>query len=187
MWKFNTASTANILGFLALSSYIFTLLPTCLRVVFPPLRKTKLPVVLLKFRRQLGILAFLLALGHAWILINKRDLDFLDLKTYEIYIQGISTFLIFTLLAATSNDWSVKKLKKNWRRLHQLTYLAMFLLAWHIYDKMFDQWSFVTPLAIIGLLTTIILFLTRRYLEWQEVKIKEDKSYVSAANIKIID
>jgi hypothetical protein len=63
----------------------------------------------------------------------------------------------------------------------------MFLLAWHIYDNMFDQWSFVTPLAIIGLLTTIILFLTRRYLEWQEVKIKEDKSYVSAANIKIID
>jgi methionine sulfoxide reductase heme-binding subunit len=168
MWKLNTVSTANILGFLALFSYILTILPTCLKVVFPSTRKTKIPVLLLKFRRQLGILAFILALGHTWILVIKRNLDFLDLKTYTIYIQGISTFIIFILLAATSNNWSVKKLKKNWCRLHQLTYLAMFLLAWHIYDKMFGQWSLITPLAIISIFVIIVLFLTRRYLECQD-------------------
>lgn len=140
-----------------------------LKSSFPTSKKTKIPATLLKFRRQLGILAFVFAFGHAWALTIKRNLDFWDLKTYLIfYMQGISTFIIFILLTATSNDLSVKKLKKNWRRLHRLTYLAMFLLAWHIYDKMFGQWSLVTPLGLFGILLTIILFLIRQYLEYQE-------------------
>ncbi|WP_306557866.1 ferric reductase-like transmembrane domain-containing protein [Nostoc sp. 'Peltigera malacea cyanobiont' DB3992] len=76
-----------------------------------------------------------MALLHAFLLVKKRDLDFLDPNTYWIYIQGISTLIIFTLLAITSNDWSVKRLKKNWKRLHTLTYLAMFLLTWHVWTK----------------------------------------------------
>lgn len=175
MLNLHAASTANLLGFLALITYILTLLPTCLKVVFPSFKKNIIPVLLLRFRRQVGILAFLLALGHAWLLVIKRNLDFLDLKTYEIYVQGCLTFIIFTILAVTSNDWSVKKLKKNWRKLHQLTYLAMFLLAWHIYDKMFGQWSFITPLALIAILIIIILFLIRQYLKWQEAKFKVSK------------
>ncbi|HEY9813316.1 MAG TPA: iron reductase, partial [Candidatus Sericytochromatia bacterium] len=75
-----------------------------------------------------------------------------------------------------SNDWSVKKLKKNWKRLHQLTYCAMFLLAWHIWDKMSEHWSLITPLGILALAATIILFLKRRWIEWQQQKAKEQKS-----------
>ena len=162
---------ANWLGCLAVFSYILTLLPTSLKVVFPSLKKAKLSAQLLKNRRQLGILSFLLGVGHAWLLIVKRNFDFFDLTTYRVYVHGSVTFMIFTVLAVTSNDWCVKKMKpKNWRQLHQLTYLAMFLLFWHINDKMSGNWSFMTPVVVIGMAAIIILFSRRYFLEWKSKK-----------------
>ncbi len=178
-WFYDSIPPANLLGCLAIVSYILTLLPTSLRIAFPALKKAKFPIKLLKYRRQLGILAFVLALGHAWLLIAKRNFDFFDLTTYRVYVHGSATFIIFTLLTVTSNDWCVKKMKKNWRQLHQLTYVAMFLLFWHINDKMSGHWNFMTPLVVIGMATMIILFLRRRWLERQmknPPKVKEQKS-----------
>jgi sulfoxide reductase heme-binding subunit YedZ len=161
---------ANLLGFLAVISYILTLIPTSIRIIFPTLKKAKFIIQLLKNRRQLGILSFVLALGHAWLLIVKRNFDFFDLTTYRVYVHGSATFIIFTLLAITSNDWCVKKMKKNWRQLHQLTYLAMFLLFWHINDKMYGHWNLSTPLVVMGMTAIIILFLRRCWLEQQMKK-----------------
>lgn len=161
----NTAPIANYLGLLALISYIITLLPTILRIVFPQTKKTGLPKSLLKYRREIGVIAFFLALGHGVLLVSKRNFDFFDIQTYWIYIQGVVTFIIFTLLAITSNDWSVKKLKKNWKKLHELTYLAMFLLVWHVIDKMWGQWSYLTPLGIVGITGVTVLFIVRKSTE----------------------
>ena len=165
----------HILGFLALLSYIITLLPTILRIVFPPLKSTGIPQLLLKQRRQIGILAFLFASGHGFLFIQQRDIDWLDLKTSWIYFQGLSTFTIFLILALTSNDWSVKKLKKNWKQLHKLTYLAMFLLTWHIWDKMSGKWTYLTPLAMIAITTITVLFLIRMLIESRQQKQKKPK------------
>lgn len=166
-WKLisDLASLANLLGFLALACYIITLLPTILKIVFPQTKKTTIPKLLLKHRRSIGILAFCLAFIHGFLLVRQRNFDFFDQKTYWIYIQGITTFVIFTLLAITSNDWSVKKLKKNWKRLHSLTYLAMFLLTWHIWDKMSGHWSYLTPIAILGISGITLLFLIKVWIE----------------------
>lgn len=158
---------ANILGLLALVSYIITLLPTILRIVFPQTKESGIPQWLLKRRRLIGIIAFFLALGHGFLLVKKRNLDFLDLKTFWIYSQGITTFTIFTLLAITSNNWSVKKLKKNWKQLHKLTYLAMFLLLWHVWDKMSDHWTYLTPISLVALTGITALFLIRLWTERQ--------------------
>jgi methionine sulfoxide reductase heme-binding subunit len=113
----------------------------------------------------IGILSFLLALGHGYLLVKKRDFDFFDPSTFLVYVQGVSTFIIFTLLAITSNDWSVKRLKKNWKRLHSLTYLAMFLLTWHVWDKMADHWSYLTPLGLVTIVALNLLYLHRRQIE----------------------
>lgn len=156
---------ANGLGFLALVGYILTLLPTNMRVVFPQSKQTPMPKWLLKHRRMIGVVSFLLALWHGYLLVHKRDLDFLNPSTFVVYVQGISTFTIFTLLALTSNDWSVKRLKKNWKRLHNLTYAAMFLLTWHVWDKMADHWSYVTPLALVTIAAVNVLYLWRRWIE----------------------
>ncbi|BAY29073.1 ferric reductase-like transmembrane component protein [Nostoc carneum NIES-2107] len=172
MMTIDAAPLANSLGFLALAAYIFTLLPTNLRVVFPETKQTSIPKWLLKYRRIIGILAFCLALLHGFLLVKKRDFDFLDPRTYWIYIQGISTFTVFTLLAITSNDWSVKRLRKNWKKLHSLTYLAMFLLTWHVWDKMSEHWSYYTPIELIAMVTIIALFLKRYWTEYQHKKQK---------------
>jgi methionine sulfoxide reductase heme-binding subunit len=156
---------SNGLGFLALGGYILTLLPTNLRIVFPQTKQASMPKWLLKNRRLIGILSFLLALGHGYLLVKKRDFDFFDPSTFLVYIQGISTFIIFALLAITSNDWSVKRLKKNWKRLHSLTYWAMFLLTWHVWDKMADHWSYLTPLGLATIATFNFLYLYRRQIE----------------------
>lgn len=165
---------ANFLGFLALAAYIITLMPTNLRVVFPQTKQTGIPKWLLKHRRLIGIASFLLALGHGYLLIIKRDFDFFDPSTYWIYIQGVLTFIVFVLLAVTSNDWSVKRLKKNWRRLHSLTYLAMFLLTWHVWDKMAEHWSYLTPVGLLAMVAIILLFLVRRWLESRNKKTKAE-------------
>ena len=157
----------NLLGFLALVTYIVTLLPTILRIVFPQTKETGIPQWLLKRRRLIGIMAFFLALAHGYLLVKKRQLDFLDPKTFWIYVQGISTFTIFTLLAITSNNWSVKKLKKNWKQLHKLTYLAMFLLTWHVGDKMAGHWTYLTPIGIVSIIGITVLFLIRLRIERQ--------------------
>ena len=157
----------NLLGFLALVTYIVTLLPTILRIVFPQTKETGIPQWLLKRRRLIGIMAFFLALAHGYLLVKKRQLDFLDPKTFWIYVQGISTFTIFTILAITSNNWSVKKLKKNWKQLHKLTYLAMFLLTWHVGDKMAGHWTYLTPIGIVSIIGITVLFLIRLRIERQ--------------------
>jgi sulfoxide reductase heme-binding subunit YedZ len=161
-------SPANLLGCLSLFSYIFTLLPSCLRVSVTAVKKAKFITNLFKYRRQLGILAFLLALVHVVLIVIKRNVDLFDLQTYSISVEGTASLIIFALLAFTSNDWSVKKNEKNWRRLHQLTYTAIFLLFWHIQEKMSDHWNILTPIELISMTTITALFLKRRWLEYRK-------------------
>jgi len=177
----DTPPLANILGLLALISYILTLFPTILRIVFPEVRQTSIPKILLKNRRHIGILAFFFALVHGFLLVQKRNFDFLDLKTYWVYCQGVATFTIFAILAITSNDWSVKRLKKNWKKLHQLTYLAMFLLIWHILDKMSGHWTYLTPIGMVTITGITVLFLIRLWLERQN---KQQKANAKTSEIK---
>lgn len=186
MFTIDEPSLANVLGVMALVSYSITLLPTILRIVFPQTKETGIPKLLLKHRRIIGIISFFLALGHGLLMIQKRNFDFSDLKTFEIYIQGITTFTIFTLLAITSNNWSVKKLNKNWKQLHKLTYLAMFVLTWHILDKMSGHWTYLTPISIVIIVGIIALFAIRLRIEHQsKQKISQPKVTSAKLPIKI--
>lgn len=169
-FEFEEFSIAAFLGFLATGVYILTLLPTTLRIVFPSTAKTEMPRWLLKNRRMIGLLAFCLAVGHGWIYIKQRNFDWLDPKTYWFYFQGTSTLTIFTLLAITSNDWSVKRLKKNWKKLQQLTYLAMFLLTWHIWAIMESHWSYLTPVGLGGMVAISGLYVYRLWIVNQKKK-----------------
>ena len=168
----DTFSQASLLGFAALTAYIFTLLPTNLRIVFPFTKKTGFPQWLLKYRRLIGLLSFFLAVLHGFIFFKQRNFDVFDLQTYFVYFQGVSTFIIFTLLAITSNDWSVKRLKKNWKKLQGLTYLAMFLVTWRIWEKMIGHWTYLTPVGIVAITATIVLFLCRVLIQRQSRKQK---------------
>lgn len=169
---FNPAPLANILGFLALLIYVATVLPSIVRVVFPATKQFRQIVWLLKYRRYIGVAVFSFGLNHGVLLIIQRRLDLTALETYIHYFQGCTMLVIFTLLVITSNDQAVKLLKKNWKRLHQLTYLAIFLLPWHILDKMSGHWSQLTPLGVVISSTVVILFIRRRCQEAVQSKMK---------------
>lgn len=157
------APIANILGFFALLSYIATLLPSLIKLVFPTTKKNKFLSQLLKYRRPIGVAAFSLGLNHGVLLIIKLNLNLLEPHTYIKYFQGFSTLTIFTLLAFTSHDQAVKNLKTKWKKLHRLTYLAIFILPWHILDKMAGHWTYITPVAVLLTTAIAILFIVRQY------------------------
>jgi sulfoxide reductase heme-binding subunit YedZ len=184
MISIDEAPLANVLGFIALVSYIATLLPTTLRIVFPQTKETGIPQWLLKRRRIIGIIAFFLVLGHGFLMVQKRNFDFFDIKTFWIYVQGVSTFIIFMLLSITSNNWSVKKLKKNWKQLHKLTYVAMFILIWHIWDKMSGHWTYLTPISLIATTLITVLFIIRLWIERQD---KQQKKATKVTKVNLAE
>ncbi|NJL64130.1 MAG: iron reductase [Methylacidiphilales bacterium] len=159
------APLANFLGCLALLIYMATVLPSIFRSTFPNQRSNKILIWLLKKRRHIGITSYVLASNHALLMVIQKSINLLTPATYIHYFQGILMFFIMTLLAVTSNDWSVKALKKNWLRIHQLTYLIIFVLPWHILDKMSLHWSYLTPLELLITVICIYLFIKRKTLE----------------------
>ncbi|BBD69701.1 hypothetical protein NIES4072_29640 [Nostoc commune NIES-4072] len=40
----------------------------------------------------------------------------------------------------------------------------MFLLTWHVWDKMLEHWSYLSPIGLVGIVTTTLLFLMRRWI-----------------------
>jgi sulfoxide reductase heme-binding subunit YedZ len=161
---FKPVPLANFIGCLSLVTYTATLMPSMVKKLFPIYRVNKLIVLLLRYRRYIGVIAFFLALNHGFLMVIQKQINLLNPYIYLEYFQGMSMLFIFTLLAITSNDWSVKKLKRNWKRLHSLTYVAIFLMPWHILDKMSGHWSYVTPFALLLSLVILVLFLKRQML-----------------------
>ena len=160
---------ANIIGFLSLIYYSLTIIPTMIKTIFPNFYKQQyIWKSLLKNRRYTGVTAFCFAWNHAALLIWQKSLNFLDFNTCLQYFPGLSSIIIFTILAITSNDESIRTLKTNWKKIHNLTYLCLFILPWHILDKMFGRWSYLTPFAVILSISLSLLFVTRQIIEIKE-------------------
>jgi sulfoxide reductase heme-binding subunit YedZ len=150
----------NLTGFISMLLFFATLTPSLIGVFAPKLRGQNWSRFLLKYRRQIGVSAWVFGVIHGSMVVYVRNLNFLNPATALRYAQGIALITIFTLLAITSNDWSVKFMKKNWKRLHRLTYLTLFLLPWHIVDKVTDYFqSAPTIYTIIGLPVLIIFII----------------------------
>ncbi|MFK7857103.1 MAG: sulfite oxidase heme-binding subunit YedZ [Granulosicoccus sp.] len=101
------------------------------RLIFP---KNRFWFLMMRRRRYLGVAAFGYALAHT-ILYVVDMASFANVLS-EALLLGIWTgwlaMFIFIPLAITSNDWSVKRLGHNWKRLQQMVYLAAIatLLHW---------------------------------------------------------
>ena len=92
---------------------------------------------LLKFRRQLGLVAFAYVVLHftAWLTIDmglRWSQIIPDLYKRWYIIIGMSSLLLLIPLAVTSNNASIRRLgAKNWNRLHKLAYFATGLAMVH--------------------------------------------------------
>lgn len=90
---------------------------------------------LIKFRRALGLLAFIYVALHllVWLALDVGILSqiWADILKRPYITIGMAGFACLLPLAATSNGYSIRKLGAKWRKLHRLTYLAVVLGAVH--------------------------------------------------------
>jgi methionine sulfoxide reductase heme-binding subunit len=91
-------------------------------------------------RRDLGVAVFGYAALHLGVyLVRKADPALILSEAAEAgLLTGWIAFAMFLPLAITSNDQSVRWLKRNWKRLHRLVYLGAALSLAHWILTAFD-------------------------------------------------
>ncbi|MCX8178699.1 MAG: ferric reductase-like transmembrane domain-containing protein [Candidatus Aenigmarchaeota archaeon] len=143
-------------GFLSLLSIIFVIsIPVLVKM-----KNTRFTTFLMAERRWIGIYTFLLALTHMLLVYNfffGWDINKLLNHPNKVFLfLGSLALVILMLLAITSNNYSVKKLGKKWKKLHALIYLALLLVLIHsftiglIYFKL--DWVKVLIIAVLALI-----------------------------------
>jgi sulfoxide reductase heme-binding subunit YedZ len=97
---------------------------------------------LLLVRRNVGVAAALYAVAHLCLYIVDQNFKLLTVVS-EIALRfyltiGFAALLVLIALAVTSTDSWVKKLGRNWKRLHRLAYPlgAVTLLHFYIQSKL---------------------------------------------------
>ena len=141
------------LGLWALRFLILTLAVT-------PLRELA-GVNLLRYRRALGLLAFWYAAMHFTVYLT-LDRGLLwgtilpDIAKRPFITLGFSALVLLVPLALTSNRLSIRRLGRNWRRLHRLIYVAAALAAVHylMATKVVDA----TQAAHVGLIVLLLAY-----------------------------
>jgi methionine sulfoxide reductase heme-binding subunit len=113
---------------------------------------------LLKFRRCIGLMAFLYVSLHllVWLVLDIGILSqiWADIVKRPYITIGMAGFLCLVPLAVTSNSYSIRKLGPKWRTLHKLTYLAVILGGVHFIwlVKGFQLEPLLYMAVILGLL-----------------------------------
>lgn len=112
----------------------------------------------LKLRRPLGLYSFMYASIHFAIFIGvdyffdfRLIQDALLEKRYAVV--GLITGLILLALAITSTKGWQRRMKKNWKRLHNLVYAAGILAVvhyiWLVKQGVFQPWIFAGIVALL--------------------------------------
>ena len=138
-----------------------TLAVTPLRLIF---RRAKWTGWLLKRRRDLGVASFAYALGHtALYLWRKGSADIvLDELATPYILLGWLAFALFVPLAVTSNDRSMRIMKRSWKRLHRLVYPAAILTFVHWALSAFDPTTAYIHIGILAAIEIVRIVLQRR-------------------------
>jgi sulfoxide reductase heme-binding subunit YedZ len=115
--------------------------------------------VLIRMRRMIGVSCFGYALLHTLIYLEfdlGYDWAFLveDLAEKPYMLAGAANLALLTLLAVTSTDTMIRRLKRNWRRIHRLIYVCALLAVahWWWMSKPGDLRALSYCLALIALL-----------------------------------
>lgn len=126
---------------------------------------------MLAFSRPLGLYAFLYALLHVLIFFVldyglKLQSAFQVIINNQYLWPGALAFLLLLIMALTSNDRARVLLKKNWKKIHSLTYLASLLVILHFGLSMkgnFFRLRGQILFPLIALVVWLILIILRIY------------------------
>jgi sulfoxide reductase heme-binding subunit YedZ len=145
-----TAKITFTTGYTTLLLLILSLAVTPVRSLSPRLSW------LIRFRRLLGLFAFFYGTLHLLTYVALYagfDIRAMlaDIEKRRFITMGLAAWLLLVPLAATSTNWSIRKLGgKRWQRLHRLVYLAAICGIIH-------YWWQVKPGVLSPLRLTIVL------------------------------
>jgi methionine sulfoxide reductase heme-binding subunit len=150
-----TATVTHATGFATLRLLVISLAITPLRRLSPRL------AWLVRFRRLLGLFAFFYGCLHllTWLwLYSGFSVAAMadDIGKRRYVMAGMAAWLLLVPLAATSTNWSIRKLGgKRWQALHRLAYVSAICGAIH-------YWWIVksgvrTPITITLVLAVLLL------------------------------
>lgn len=125
------AAIEHRLGLWALRLLMITLAVT-------PLRQLTGQPVLLRFRRMLGLYVFFYATMHfsAYLVLDLRGYwtqIFEEIVKRPYITVGFAAWLLLVPLALTSTKAAIRRLGRNWARLHKLVYVIAALAVLHFW------------------------------------------------------
>lgn len=132
------------------------------------------PNWLLQRRRYFGVAAFAYAAMHTLIYLDRKIGSGLLLQEATEFSMwtGWLAMAIFVPLAMTSNDTSIRRLRRAWKKLHRWVYLAALLT--------FAHWIFVAFDFVPGLIHFLILFLLEIYRIWKRRRLRLSSATAAA-------
>ena len=139
----------HLTGELSVRLMMLAMAATPLMLMFPG---RGVPRWLLRNRRYFGVASFAYAGLHTVVYAQRTGLvsEVLAESTEIEYLTGWIALLIFMVLAVTSNDASVRWLRKGWKRLHRLVYAAAILGFAHWILVAFDPLPAWLHLGLLG-------------------------------------
>ena len=162
--------SANPIEFITRSTGTWALVFLCITLTISPLRTILKWNGIVRFRRTLGLIAFFYASLHFFIWIyldhqlNWEEIlkDFYK-RTYILF--GLIAFLIMSLLAMTSNQWSIQMLKQKWSSLHKLIYPLSILALLHYWIHKAAKNDFGTVSIYATVVLSLLLFRSYKFLK----------------------
>lgn len=136
---------------------------------------------LMPHRRMLGLFALFYGLCHLFsylVFILGLDVSkFVSELAKRPYITaGAPALLILVAMGATSTKGMMRRLGKNWKRLHNLVYLALFLgwvhVLWQVRSSYFHA-------VVFGVVTAVLLSI-RLFWWWQKRSAKSARQKKAA-------
>ena len=145
---------AEIEHFLGLWALRFLMLA----LAITPLRQLTNQPVLVRFRRMLGLYAFFYACLHfsAFLVLDLRGYwttIFAEIAKRPYITVGFTAWLLLLPLAITSTKGWIKRLGRNWARLHKLVYavgvLAVLHFWWQVKSDIREPALYAAILAVL--------------------------------------
>jgi sulfoxide reductase heme-binding subunit YedZ len=155
--------TANPIEFITLHTGFWALTLMLCTLAVTPVRRITGWNRIVQLRRPLGLFAFFYATLHFMTYIG-LDLFFdfsavgADILKRPYITVGFTAFLLLIPLAATSTTGAIRRLGRNWLRLHRLIYVAAALGVLHFYWKKSAKSDVGEPLIFAAILAALLLF-----------------------------
>lgn len=158
---------ANPPEFLIRSSGIWALVLLALTLAVTPLRRLLKQPAVVRSRRMLGLFAFFYTCLHvlAWAYFERNGslLSMWDDILQRGFITvGVLATLPMVALAVTSTQGWMRRLGRNWQRLHRLVYVIAALSIWHFWLMRAGKNDFTEPYVYGAVVVALLLARLRR-------------------------